>query len=473
MLNVGIPADPQSLDPVRYNDGSIAVVYTPVVEGLYKLSPKGALIPVLAAGPPVANSGFTRFEIPIRQGVKFHNGKPLTSADVKYTVEQIVNPKNASNNSSFYSLLKSVEAPNPHTVVFNMKSKNRYFVPEALIATKIVPSNVHYTPATWSQRLIGTGPFKFVEWVHGQKVVLERNDHYWQKGLPYLGGVEYQIIPTQAAQITSLVNGSIQMLPNLPPAYASVARSRGMTLYSPPNVHGLDWLWPNWLAKSPVGNVDMRLAIAYAINRERIAKQVYKGFATPESTIPASGSLGYSKAVGSSIPPAGDPAAAKHYLAAAGGAPSKPLVLVAPTSYEQSDTECQFLQEDLAKVGIQVVIEQQSLAVAGGNLIQGNYDLWFITEGVTMTPNQAALLDTPGSFLNYNHVNDPRLTALATEAMNNAAAVPQVQKRALQTMPQIPIVYYPPIYGLSKAVQSFVSTFANSDLTGLATTRLA
>lgn len=472
VLNLAIPGDPLSLDPVKYNEPGVLLVYTSVMESLYKFDTKHNLVPVLASGPPKANSGYTRWTIPIRSGVRFHNGKLLTAQDVKFTIEQIVNPKSASNNAAGFSGLKSVEAPNDSTVVFNMKYKDRYFPQFALIQTKIVPSNVRYTPTTYASKLIGTGPFKFGQWVHGQKIVMTRNADYWNKPEPYLAGVVYQIIPSQEGQLAGLVNGSIQMLPNLAPADAALVRSRGQRLYAPTTVNGIDWLWPNWQSGHPTANVNMRLAIAYAINRKRIVEQVYKGLASPESTIPAFGSLGYSKTIGQSIPAAGDPAAAKRYLRLAGGAPKSPLVFVVSSDYLLAGTESQLIEEDLAAIGLQTTIQQESTGSAVSALVAGNYDLWFVVEFVTPAPIQPQLLDAVGSLLNYNHVDNARLSALAGEAANNIGAVPQVQRQALAVMPQIPLVTYPSIFGLAKSVTGFVATDGGSDVTGLNATRM-
>jgi peptide/nickel transport system substrate-binding protein len=472
-LNIAIPADPLSLDPVKYNEDSSLVIYTAVMEPLYEFDEHQNLKPVLAAGLPTMNASATSFTVPLRQDVTFHNGKRFGSDDVKFTVEQVLNPANASNNASFLqaAALKSVETPDQFTAVFNTGIPARYFF-QTSTEMMIVPSNVPYNASTYATSLIGTGPFKFVSWQHGIKIVLTRNDHYWASGLPHLQGVEYQIIPTTAAQLAGAVNGSIQMVPGLSPAYASVARSRGVALYAPTTELGIDWLWPNWGSSSPMSDVNLRLAVAYAINRNRITNVVYKGYGHPEDTIPARGSIGYDPSIGGAINPNGDPAAARKYLKAAGGAPSQPLRLVAATDYQQGATEAQLIQQDLADVGIQVSIVNEAITSALADLVSGKYDLWFVSEVVTPPPTQPKLLDGVGSLLNYNKVDDAQLSALANQAVNDVSVVPQIQKRALQVMPQIPIVTYPPLFAMGKDVSGFTATGGGSVLSGLGSTWL-
>lgn len=473
VVHVGMPSDPLSLDPVKYNDPTVFLVTSPVVEALYKFDNKLNLVPVLASGQPQVNADATRWEVPLRSGVTFHNGKSFTSDDVKFTIDSILNPSNASTDVPYYSSVSSVETSGPNVVVFNLNASNRYFGQEALIFPNIVPSNVPYTPSTYADKMIGTGPFRFVEWVHGQKVVLTRNDNYWRPGLPHVAGVQYAIIPTTEGQIAGLANGSLQLLPNLPPPDASVAESRGVRLYLAHLLPGVDWIWPNWSSPHPTADVNMRLAINWALNRRRIVEVVYKGFAQPESTIPSAGSLGYDKAIGSTIPPEGDLARARRYLTAAGGPPKSPLIVVFSNANDQASTEVQLISQDLAAIGIKTTIRQESVSASTSSLTSGAFDLYFLNIATVPTPNQAREIDDSVSPLDFNHVNDPQLTALANQAANDASVVPQVQRRALQVVPQIATVTYPSIFGVTKSLRGFTSTFGGSDVYGLVSTTLS
>lgn len=474
ILNVAISSDPEGLDPIKYSVASVIVAYTPVMEGLYTYDSKGSLTPVLAAGPPQINAAGTQFTIPLRKGVTFHNGKAFGSDDVKYTIEQLINPANASLHASalLTAHVTSVETPDASTVVINTANPYRYLMQDiTTVYDVIVPANVPYTPNTYAQKMIGTGPFKFDSWVHGQSITLTRNDSYWQKGLPHLQGVKYQIIPNLAAQIAGLSNGTIHLVPGLPPRNVDVARGRGANVYMGTVTQGIDWLWPNWAPGHPTSDVNMRLAIAYVINRNRLNQVVYKNLARPEFTIPARGTMGYDSSIG--IDPNGDVSAAKKYLSAAGGPPSTPIKLLSPSGFPSAATSCQLIQEDLAAIGIRTQILQESSPAATAAAAQGNFDLWFWSGTVSVAPTQAALLYNPAHVINYNKVNDAQLTAVATQAVNDASAVPQVQKRALEVQPEIPLVTYPPVFAMAKGVQGFTDTRGGGYLSSLADTRLA
>src|SRR5688500_11109453 len=139
----------------------------------------------------------------VRQGVKFHDGSSMTSRDIKASHDRIVFPAAGmvSSRKSTYSSVESIEAPNPTTVVFRLKWPEASF-----LASVSSPWNWIYSadilakdPKWYEKNVMGTGPFKFVEYVRGSHWVAKKNPDYWDKGKPYLDGFRAILIPSASA----------------------------------------------------------------------------------------------------------------------------------------------------------------------------------------------------------------------------------------------------------------------------------
>jgi len=150
------------------------------------------------------NEDGTRLTFHLRSGVKWHDGKPFTSADVKCTWDLLrgkaaeklrINPR-----KSWYDNLTEVVTPGDHEAIFVLKRRQPAFL--ALLASGMSPVYpCHVSPAVMRQRPIGTGPFKFVEFKSNEYIKVARNPDYWKPGLPYLDGIEYAISHNRSTAI--------------------------------------------------------------------------------------------------------------------------------------------------------------------------------------------------------------------------------------------------------------------------------
>src|SRR5690606_5521170 len=136
------------------------------------------LEPSLATGFEVSDDGLT-YTFTILEGVTFHNGDPLTSEDIKYTYDWIMNPDNASTRSGDFGLVNSVEAPDPHTVVITLTEPDTTFM-VSVATTFIYPATYHAEIGedAFKGEPVGSGPFRLVEWIPAQSTTLERFDDY-------------------------------------------------------------------------------------------------------------------------------------------------------------------------------------------------------------------------------------------------------------------------------------------------------
>src|SRR5215475_6696765 len=148
----------------------------------------------------------------LRQGVKWHDGKPFTSADVKCTFDMLMgkSPQKLRQNprKAWYAQVNDVATNGDYEVAFNLKRPQPSLL--ALLASGYSPVYpCHVSPAEMRTHPIGTGPFKFVEFKANESIKLTRNPDYWKKGLPHLDGIEFTIIPNRSTAILAFVVGKL------------------------------------------------------------------------------------------------------------------------------------------------------------------------------------------------------------------------------------------------------------------------
>ena len=173
-------------------------------------TPRTSIVPELATGWTWSEDG-TELTFPLHQGVKWHDGKPFTAADVKCTIELLqgkakeklrINPR-----KSWFDNVSEVTTKGDYEVTFHLKRPQPSLL--AMLATGWTPIYpCHVSPAQMRQHPIGTGPFKFVEFKPNQSITVVRNPDYWKPGRPYLDGIEYRIIQDVSTRLLSFIAGN-------------------------------------------------------------------------------------------------------------------------------------------------------------------------------------------------------------------------------------------------------------------------
>jgi peptide/nickel transport system substrate-binding protein len=258
-----------------------------VTEGLlwydHEVKPHPQLATAWTISPDQMTYTFT-----LRQGVKWHDGQDFTSADVAASLA-ILKQWHPRGRSTF-AHLKEVQTPDPHTVVLQLDAPVPYLIKGfAAAESPIIAKHIYEGTDPFTNRNnsapIGTGPFRFKEWVRGDHVIYERNDNYWDSPRPYLDQLVVKFIPDAASRSAALESGSVDLGYRTPVAYSDLDRlrtagklefnSKGYEYNN--NVNGLEFNLdaPN-LSKLPV-----RQAIAHALNTAAICKIIYYGTFEP------------------------------------------------------------------------------------------------------------------------------------------------------------------------------------------------
>jgi peptide/nickel transport system substrate-binding protein len=288
--------EPSALSTISTTAVPVAIISTKIYESL--LSWKGAEMtpePGLAESWSVSEDGLT-YTFKLREGVKWHNGHPFTSADVKFSIENIVRPYHSRGQAHFGDV-ESIETPDNNTVIFRLKAPVPYFLKafqpsEAPILPKHKFEGIDLTKAAevrqatvLTKEPIGTGPFRLKEWERGSHIILERNPHYWKAGLPYLDQVVLKVLPDGAARAIALEKGEIDLVPQNGLPEAEIQRLAQLPTLQVSSA-GAEALGPNlWLEvnlrEGPLADVRVRKAISMALDRSRIIDVIWYGYGKP------------------------------------------------------------------------------------------------------------------------------------------------------------------------------------------------
>ena len=310
-----------SLAPTWFDPAEMSGIITPYLvyyalhDALVKAMPGQPFAPSLAQSWTASDDGLV-YEFVLRDGVKFHNGEPVTAEDVKFSYERY---KGASNKA-LKDRVASVETPDPKHVLFKLKQPwpdFMTFYTSATAASWIVPKKYveQVGDEGFKKAPIGAGPYKFVSFAPGLELTMEANDQYWRKK-PSVRRLVFRVIPDESTRLAALKRGEIDIAYSIRGELAEeIERTKGLSL-KPTVIQSPFWLYfpDQWDPKSPWHDQRVRLAASLAIDRKGINQAL---------------TLGYSKVTGSIIPltfdhywqppaPVYDPAKAKLLLAEAG-----------------------------------------------------------------------------------------------------------------------------------------------------------
>ncbi|WP_159992415.1 ABC transporter substrate-binding protein [Roseomonas sp. 18066] len=381
-----VVAEPPILTSAFITTMNIGMVSSKILEGLVSYDLELKPVPALAESWDTAEDGLS-VTFNLRRNVRWHDGKPFTSADVRFTLLEVWKKLHPFGRAVFANVT-AVEAPDDHTVTIRLSAPAPYlFNYINTYGAQILPRHVYegtdvlQNPANVAP--IGTGPFKFKEWVRGSHVALERNADYWQPGKPYLDGVLFRFIPDPVARSVALEAGEIDVTIGSLIPVTSLRRFSDAAKYTI-NTDDGRFLASIFLAqinvrRPYVSNKRVRQALSHAIDRAALVRLVWQGYGKPATgPIPSSVSQYYARG----NPQGFDPKRAEELLDAAGfkrGADGKRfrinLVSGSGDSLE-SNRAGEFIKQALARIGIELeLIIEDSAAYLRRVYTDGDYDI--------------------------------------------------------------------------------------------------
>ena len=438
-LSIGLGADVTSIDPHFHNLTPNNNIGQHAFESLVAKDAAGRLKPALAESwRPVDE---LTWEFRLRKGVKFHDGSDFTAADVVFSLDRVPNVPNSP--SPFTTYTKQVTEKivvDPYTI--RLKSAAPYPQMPNDMSTVLIVSAKAAAKATsedfsTGKATAGTGPFKFVRWLRGDRIEFTRNEAYWGPK-PAWDRVTFRIITSDPTRVAALLAGEVQAIENVPtPDLAKLRANKSLNVYRTVSVR-LMYLHLDTardkspfvtdkagqpLEKNPLRDLRVRRAMSKAINRQALVERVMEGAAVATGQLMPEGFFGHAPGIKLE---AYDPDGAKKLLAEAGYPDGFALTLHAPNNrYVNDEQVAQAIAQMLARIGIQTRVDAMPSAVffSRGSKLEFSFLLvgWGADTMEASSPLKALLatFDTAKGMgaANRGRYSNPKMDAVLEQAL--------------------------------------------------------
>jgi len=426
-----------------------AVVFYNIQESLVKVDAHGKIVPWLAERWHTAdNRNYTFF---LKKGVRFHNGRELKAADVKFVIERAMNPETKHPHTAHYAAIGDIIVTDDYTITFSLKAPSANF-----LLTMARSGSVIYPKEavdTLKSAPVGTGPFMLADWVRGDRIVLKRRADYHVKGLPKVEQVTFRFIADPNAALAALKSGDIDAsLFGLGPEHVTDLKKDGrFAVIIGETTNDVIMAMNN--SRKPFTDVRVRRAITHAINKPDVVKLAM---------------FGMGRVIGSNVDPlnpyfvdvaaavAHDPARAKKLLAEAGYPGGFETVLKVAPQYYYTVRAGEVIADQLAKVGVKVKIEQ----IEWGQWLsrvykEADYDLTIIGHGEAWDIGNYA---NPKYYFRYDSAKFQDLFKQSEVTIDDKARreqYAQMQKMLAEDAPVVFLFIHPRLAAAKKGVTGF------------------
>lgn len=477
-LTIGVQQEPERLSEILNATAINNQICNLIFSKFVKYDDALRLVPDLIEHiPTVENGGVSpdhlSYTYVLRKGVRWHDGTPLTSADVEFTYRVIMDPKVNVESRQGWDAISSVETPDESTVVFRLGRVFPDFVSEIFSDEAVLPkhllenergdafhrSRFHHAP-------VGSGPFKFKEWKSGSHLLLSRNEHYYAEG-PYLDEIVFKFVPDENGLLVQFQTGEIDVYDNADASFlAQLEAVGGAVVYRTPTMmyEHIDLNTENTI----LADRRVRKALAFATNRNAIAEIVYDGLVEPALLDEHPSSKYYSAAAASRV--THDPLKARRLLRDAGWIDrdgdgvlenaGRPLVLTLSTMAGRLNRERTqlVLRDQYREVGVDLRIKNYAPTVFAGSyeedgiLKSGKFDLamyaWLSSPEPASKEDLYSLNTIPPRGQNHTRIRHERLTKLLEDGAHEIDEAKRVEiyrevaEILVDEVPSIPLFWY-------------------------------
>ena len=286
-----VQPEPPTLASYVSTSGPIGLVMPKVYEGLFDYDNDGKMVPMLAESYDISADGKT-VTFNLRKNVRWHDGKPFTSADVKFTILEVLKKVHPRGPNSFREVSR-IDTPDDHTAIFHLDNPAPYMMRSfSAYESPMVPKHLlegqDVKSAPLANNPVGTGPFKFVEWKKGQYIRLDKNEDYWQEGLPYLDRIVGRFIPDASTRTAAMENGEVMYaaynaIPNIDAVRLKERDDIGVTTDGYSMINPMALIEFNTI-EGPFVDPAIRRAISTAIDRRFMIDTIFFGYGKPATS---------------------------------------------------------------------------------------------------------------------------------------------------------------------------------------------
>jgi peptide/nickel transport system substrate-binding protein len=446
-----------------------------VYESLVRTDDNGKLIPALATKWTVSDGGKT-ITFDLRQGVTWQDGDPFSSADVKASLQRILDEKTAAVARSNLTSITSVDTPDDNTAVLHLSTPNTAIFYALASTNAAIVHDKDITGGSVGKTPDGTGPFAWGSWDQGQQVSLKANPDYWG-GSPKFATLEFRVIPSESSILSGMKAGAFQLgLLSDPSVAAQAEGASGFKLVKQPSM-SYHTLMLNG-RRPPLDNIKVRQAIACAVDRQQVIDTAAFGDGKVTGPITSPG-YQYSPTDGLPCKP-GDIAAAKQLLADAGHPDGFTLKTIVMTgNYATAVAEGQNLQAQLKQIGVTLQLQQMPTSPYVTAWLAADYDAAVARNGGSSDPylmygryfTDGGSLAKPAGLASKT-LNDLLVKGNTTDDESvRQTTYQQLQQELLKESPWVWVFSEDDYYLVSDKVSGFTAR-ADESLVNLATTGL-
>jgi peptide/nickel transport system substrate-binding protein len=461
-LVIGLKSSPTNLDPRVGNDNASGRIFDLCCRGLIRVTPE------MDYAPDVAD----RWETPddrtiifhLNPNAKFQDGRPVTAQDVKWTYDSTMSDALTTPKKSGYAAVQSIEAPDAKTVIFHLKEPNGGLFDNLTLG--IVPQGTDTNTA--KSRPISVGPYRVVDFKTDESVTLEASEH-WHQGVPKIRNLNVRIIPDATTLVLEMRRGSLNLEINQIP-FENVDEFEKSAKHQVVKKPGSVWQYLAFNLKDPILNkVEVRRAIAHAIDRQRIVTDLLRGHGVPSDTMFGEGHWARAE----NLPTyAYDPARAKQLLDAAGhrdpdgDGPQPRFTLSFKTSTDtEANLRAQMIQQMLGQVGVKVEIQTSEFGTFLEDVQKGNFQMYSLSRNGIADPDFYYVIfyskNIPPEGQNRGYYNSPRVDQLITEGRSTFDRAKRkqiygdIQRIVQEDLPYISLYHQINVAVMDKGLQGY------------------
>lgn len=460
ILIIAVQGDARSLDPHEVTDAASMRM----IENLYSTllrygedHQQMELVNDLASEISFSDDGLT-CTITLVSNAVFHSGRPVTSADVKYSIERIIDK---GVRQRHFTTIEAIQTPDEHTVILKLTRPTAALLTylahpmNAIVDRQLVEDNdgqLRHVSA-------GSGPFKLAQWRRGQHLKLERYERYHVAGLPKLDGIIYRPIADETAARTAIRIGEVDILHEVPGRHRETLETAANI--SMVAVDGTFWEYIGLNCQHPpLDDVRVRQAIAWAVDREQLNERIKHGYAAvlTGGHIPA----GHWAYAGLEIYPRHDPARARELLAEADYADGFDMQMIVDANIREQRHAAELVKQHLAEVGIEVDVQSMEPGIFYQQLNDRNFQSTLVGWMGFVDPDEwvADIYHSQGAYNQQQYANADldqliELAAQMDDRAERAALYQQIQRTIAEEVPTVFLYINPQVTALRDRVRDY------------------
>lgn len=461
-LVIALKSSPTNLDPRVGNDNASGRVHDLCCSGLIKPTPEMDYAPDIASSWETPDDKTIIFHL--NPNAKFQNGQPVTANDVKWTYDSVMSEGLTTTKKSGYAAVAAIEAPDPKTVIFRLKEPNGGLFDN--LALGILPANSDAN--AMKTKPIGAGPYKVTEFRTDEAVELEAFDGY-HGGAPKIKNITVRVVPDATTMVLELRRGTVNLAINQIP-FENVQEFENSPKHTVVKKPGSVWQYLAFNLKDPIlSKVEVRRALAHAIDRQKIANDLLRGHGVPTDSMFGQGH--WARAENLPTYPY-DPAKAAQMLDAAGykdpdgPGPQPRFTLSFKTSTDvEANNRAQVIQQMLQQVGVKVDIQTSEFGTFLEDVQKGNFQMYSLSRNGIADPDFFYVIffskNIPPEGQNRGYYNNPKVDQLILEGRSTFDRAKrkqiygEIQRIVQEDLPYISLYHQINVAVMSKGLQGY------------------